>query len=240
MQNNFKTLLLLGRPGSGKSEIIDFLKRVPKSERSDQLHIGDFVEIDDFPMLWAWFEQDDMLVEMGQKRLFTDENRYFKFHFLWNLLIERISHEFSKFTRDNPNYENQNTVILEFSRGSEHGGYKEAFKHLSPQILENLVILYNDVSWEESLRKNKKRYNPEKPDSILEHGLSDQKLEKLYKKVDWQELASGSEGYLEIKNFKVPFVNFNNENDITSSSDEVLHSHLKSSLDKLWNLYQNK
>ncbi len=48
MKNNFYVLLIIGRPASGKSEIIDFLKRVPADERREALHIGNFVEIDDF------------------------------------------------------------------------------------------------------------------------------------------------------------------------------------------------
>ncbi len=41
-----------------------------------------------------------------------------------------------------------------------------------------------------SLRKNRKRFNSYRPDGILEHSLSDEKLERLYKKEDWTELAA--------------------------------------------------
>ena len=240
MKNNFETVLIIGRPASGKSEIIDFLKRVPKENRLNDLHIGDFVEIDDFPMLWTWMEEDDILVEMGHPRLHIDDNRYFKHNYLWNLLIKRICLENSKFLRDNPGYQDENTIILEFSRGSQHGGYKDALQHIDEEILSNMVIFFNDVSWEESLRKNRKRFNPEKPDSILEHGLSDKKLEHLYKEIDWKEITSEPKGYIEIKNIKVPFIAFDNESDITSSSDEVLGAHLKAALGELWELNQTK
>ena len=33
------------------------------------------------------------------------------------------------------------------------------------------------VSFAESLRKNRKRFNPERPDSILEHAVDEKKLE---------------------------------------------------------------
>ncbi len=240
MKNNFETILIIGRPASGKSEIIDFLKRVPKEKRLSDLHIGDFVEIDDFPMLWTWMEEDDILEEMGQPRLHIDENRYFIHNYFWNLLIKRICLENSKFLRDNPGYQDENTIILEFSRGSQHGGYKDALQHIDEEILSNMVIFFNDVSWEESLRKNRKRFNPEKPDSILEHGLSDKKMEYLYKEIDWKEITIEPKGYIEIKNVKVPFIAFDNESDITSSGDEVLGTHLKSVFEELWELHLTK
>ena len=240
MKNNFDTLLIIGRPASGKSEIIDFLKRVPTLERRTELHVGDFIEIDDFTMLWTWLEEDNILEQLGFERLHTDENNFFKHQYLWNLLIKRVCLEYSKFTRDNPGYQEQNTVILEFSRGKQHGGYKEAFNYIDPDILTNMAILFNDVSWEESFRKNKKRYNPDRPDSILEHGLSDEKMKFLYKEVDWIEITHEKSGYLDIQNVKVPFIVFDNEADITSSGDEVLRSHLGSALGELWELYQTK
>jgi len=42
-------------------------------------------------------------------------------------------------------------------------------------MLKSAAILYVNVSFSESLRKNRKRFNPNKPDSILEHGLPDEK-----------------------------------------------------------------
>jgi len=34
--------------------------------------------------------------------------------------------------------------------------------------------IYIDVTWEESLRKNRLRFNPQRPDSVLEHSLPDE------------------------------------------------------------------
>lgn len=47
----FEILLLIGRLAAGKSEIIDYLKSTPLDERIDRFHIGNFDEIDDFPMV---------------------------------------------------------------------------------------------------------------------------------------------------------------------------------------------
>ncbi|MDH7514688.1 MAG: hypothetical protein QHI48_02265 [Bacteroidota bacterium] len=209
-QHCFDVIILIGRPASGKSEIIDYLKKTPYEERLRRFGIGHFDEIDDFPMLWAWFEEDAILERiLGKPRLHTDARGYFLHRYFWDLLIERISLEYDKLMRD-PSYHEKRTTVIEFSRGTEHGGYAAAFPHLSPRILERAVIVYVDVTYEESLRKNRRRFNPARPDSILEHGLPDEKLERLYKEVDWEEIASASPTHIDVKGILVPYVVFHN------------------------------
>jgi len=226
----FKTLLLIARPAAGKSEVINYLKHTPVEERIERFHIGSFTEIDDFPMLWAWFEEDALLERMGYPRLHTDSEGYFTEVYLWDLLIERIGLEYQKLMRDFSG----DTVIIEFSRGAEHGGFRRAFEHLSDQILEHLAILYIDVPWEESLRKNRRRFNPDRPDSILEHGLPDEKLERLYKETDWPELIQNNPDFLTIKGYEVPCVVFDNADDVTTGQGAELGERLEKVLQTLW------
>jgi hypothetical protein len=129
------------------------------------------------------------------------------------------------------------TTIIEFSRGKEHGGYRSAFSHLPLTLIEKSAVLYLDVSWEESLRKNRKRFNPEKPDSILEHSLPDSKLERLYKEVDWEEFRGSDSSYLTVKGARVPYVVFDNNDDVTTQRGEGLGSRLEGSMQKLWSIY---
>jgi hypothetical protein len=154
------------------------------------------------------------------------------------LLIERISLEYQKRIRDNNNYHQHSTTVVEFARGTEHGGYRQAFRHLSDQILERAGILYVQVSFAESLRKNRKRFNPERPDSILEHAVDEKKLETLYRHDDWQELISQTESgdYLTIRDWKVPQVVFENEDDVTTGGGEALETRLEAALSRLWEI----
>lgn len=241
MENNcFKLLLLLARPAAGKSEIINYLRNIPVRERLEQYHIGNFHELDDFPMLWAWFEEDQILEKMGKNRLHSDSQGYFLHPYFWNVLIERLNLDYKKILRDLQFSKDGHTVLMEFSRGSEHGGYQEAFKHLAPELLKDMAIIYLYVPWEESLRKNRRRFNPQKPDSILEHGLSDEKLEKLYRQNDWIELTNNSPDFLNIQGINVPYCVFENSNDITSIGGELLGCQLTTCLDHLWGLYAHK
>lgn len=238
-KNTFDIILLIARPAAGKSEIIDYLRRTPQKKRAERFHVREFEVLDDFPMIWAWFEEDDLLEKMGHPRLHTDHQGIFLHRYLWDLLIERIGSVYQKKLRDIPNYEELFTAIVEFSRGTEHGGYRSAFSHLPPQMLEKTAVLYIDVSWEESLRKNRKRFNPEKPDSILEHGIEDWKMERLYKEDDWSEVNQADPKYLTIQGIRVPYIVFDNADDVTTQRGVALGERLEQTLSKLWTLYKN-
>jgi hypothetical protein len=234
MKEIFEKIIILGRPASGKSEILDYLKRTHNEERKERFHIGKMVELDDFPMLWTWFEEDAILEKiMNKSRIHTTPDGYFLHDYMWHLLIERISLDYTKSLRDD---DGNITRLIEFSRGSEHGGYKEAFKHLSEELLKNSSLLYVNIPYEESLRKNRKRFNPDRPDSILEHGLPDEKLERLYKEVDWEDVSAGSNTKININGIYIPFVVFENMPSKTDD-DELLGPALDDVFSRLWNLY---
>jgi len=237
MADIFQKIILLGRPASGKSEVINYVKNSTDEERSKRFHLGRIREIDDFPMLWTWFEEDAILEKkFGKPRIHTTPDGYFIEEYLWHLLIERISMDYGKLIRDHSDFHNEGTALIEFSRGTEHGGYKEAFKHLSPEVLKNAALVYINVPFEESLRKNRKRFNPNKPDSILEHGLPDAKLEKMYKEVDFEEVSKNSKTHININGIEIPYVIFEN---MPSKTDdpEILGPALDEVFGRLWKLY---
>jgi hypothetical protein len=174
---------------------------------------------------------------MGYPRLHSDEQHYFLGEHLWNVLIERINLEYAKKLRDEGDYHQHKTTVIEFARGSAHGGFKQAFQYLSREIVERMAILYINVSWEESLRKNRARFNPERPDSILEHGLSDEKMEALYHHVDWAEFSAADPKFIVSQGVKVPYVVFENEDDVTTEGCEALSERLEKTFGRLWDLY---
>lgn len=237
MANTFPILIINARPAAGKSEIIDFLNHIPANERKERFHIHQFTVFDDFPILWSWFEEDAILENMGYPRLHTNGEGYFHEEYLWHLLVELLCLQYEKCLRDYTNYHNTHTAVIEFSRGSEHGGYRAAYQHLSPAILSKASILYIDVSYKESLRKNRVRYNPNRPDSILEHALDDTKMEKLYRDDDWHQLVHTDKNYLLIKGIKIPYAIFPNEDDVTTDRGPSLEVRLERILGQLWLTY---
>jgi len=239
MKKHFEIIILVGRPAAGKSEVIDYLKKTAVDERLKRFHVNNFEEIDDFPMLWTWFEEDAILEKiMNKPRIHSDSDGYFLHNYQWNLLIERISFEYEKKLRDE-GYADNTTTILEFSRGSEHGGYETAFRSLSDDILKKACVLYIDVPYEESLRKNRRRFNPDRPDSILEHGLPDEKVERLYKEVDWENFKGKDPEYICFGDHKIPYAVLNNMPEVT-----IYPEKLGPALDKcftdLWKIKNKK
>jgi hypothetical protein len=191
-------------------------------------------------MLWTWFEEDAILEKLGHPRLHTDTEENFLNLYQWDLLIRRINLEYEKLLRDDPGFHHRSTLIIEFARGSSHGGFTRAFQHLSEKIASHLAILYIDVSWEESLRKNRARFNPERPDSILEHGLSDEKMESLYKESDWDQISTGDPANIDIQGIPVPYIVFENEDDVTSQGGDLLAARLEEKLSTLFQRYNDR
>jgi hypothetical protein len=210
MSDTFEVVILTGRPAAGKSEVIDYLKKTPVDERRRRFHIGEFEEIDDFPMIWERFEDDDIHERHGKPRVYTTSDYYFLDPYLWNFLIEKMNLVFAKKLAADPDWTRKRTAIFEFARGGENG-LTEAFATLSDEVLRRAGVVYIRVSYEESARKNRRRFRPELADSILYHSLPDEKMEYYYKINDWPKLAKGSEGRLTVRGHRVPFAVFDNE-----------------------------
>jgi hypothetical protein len=231
---HFDILILIARPAAGKSEVIKYLSELAADTRKKEFHLGDLVVLDDFPMLWRWFEEDALLAKMGMARLYTDENGYFTDNSYWHLLIRLIDLDYKKLVTKEPAFHEKGSVIIEFSRGSEHGGYREALAQIPAEMLARASILYVSVPFEESYRKNRRRYNPENADSILEHSVPDEKMQKLYAEDDWQVLTKDSPGFLTVNGVQVPYVTFENSDDVTTRGGKELEVRLKDAIDQLW------
>ncbi|MGD0483607.1 MAG: hypothetical protein ABSB58_03020 [Gemmatimonadales bacterium] len=235
MSERFETIILVGRPAAGKSEVLDFLKKVVPAERERRFHIRFLAEIDDFPMVWETFEIDDCLQKLGQPRVFTDTDYFFLGDHVWDLFIERINLEFRKRLTTDPEYTERNTVLVEFARGGDDA-FGHAFSLLSDDILKRAGIVYVNVSYEESLRKNRRRFDPKRPDSILHHSLNDAKMERYYRTNDWERLTGGKKaGRIPVRGFEVPFAVFDNEPEQTNDPAK-LGPALEETLGKLWAL----
>jgi hypothetical protein len=233
MSDTFPVLILIGRPAAGKSEIIDYLKKMPDGARCAKLHIAPFVEIDDFVWVWQIFEDDLVWERLGRERLLTDKNLYFKDPFVWNFLIGKINLQFEKILARDPDFLCAHTILIEFSRGGENG-FAQAFSYLSDDILKRAAVVYVNVSYEESVRRNRRRARPGQEDSILYHSLSDDKMATYYRLDDWEKLSGGqNQGIIEVRGHRLPFVVFQNEPELTDDAAR-LGPALEKVLGKLW------
>jgi hypothetical protein len=229
---HFPIVIITGRPAAGKSEVIDYLKNCEAQERERRFHIGQFEELDDFVYVWETFETDDILSRYGKPRLWTDSRYYFTDPFIWNLYIERINLEYRKKLARDASYHERMTTLVEFARGGGDGIH-EALRHLHEEVLSRAVLLYIRVSYDESVRKNRRRARKGMEDSILYHSLPDEKMEFYYRVNDWEALAARDPEVIEVNGFRVPYAVFENEPEKTLDP-ALLGAELERVTAKLW------
>jgi thymidylate kinase len=236
-EETLDVLLLLGRPASGKSEFIDFMTHISSDHRAREFFIAPFQIIDDFPILWDLFQQDDVWESVGRGRLFSrrsDGNYAVTEDSVWGFLIEQIK----KRVLASPSFTSSNrrqTLIIEFSRGGS-SGYQDALTRLSPAILERAVALYVSVSFEESWRRNIARYDAKKRDGILTHSVPREEMERTYGTDDWHTLSEGPHGLLRIGDIDIPYATMSNEPE--SKVPDVLAERYRAALGPLFALRQ--
>jgi hypothetical protein len=150
------------------------------------------------------------------------------------LYIERINLEYRKKLARNESYHDKITTLIEFARGGENG-ISEALNYLHEDILKKATLLYIKVSYEESVRKNRRRAKPGMEDSILYHSLPDEKMEFYYKTNDWEKIEKKNPDFIEVKGFKIPYAVFENEPEKTLDKN-LIAQELEKATTKLWNL----
>ncbi len=95
MKEVFETVLLLGLPASGKSEIRRFLANVEEDKLRKDFHIGKTIHMDDFPYVYLMRKIDSELDKIGEKRIFADsEELPFKDPRDWGTLIHLLDEDY--------------------------------------------------------------------------------------------------------------------------------------------------
>ena len=231
----FEFLLLLGRPACGKSELIDYMLHVRPALRAQRYHLGDLRIVDDFAFLWQRFEEDDARVALGLPRLYSQPaDTGYRVHgdLVWDALIDDINSALTRSLSQPPDPDL--TTVIEFSRGRTVG-YGRALDRLDKRLPARAAILYLEVSFEESWRRNLARYDAARRSGILTHSVPRSEMERTYLTDDWSPLTGGRrEGHLRVGAVDVPFVTMNNEPESTDAA--VLGARYGAALDSLWRL----
>ncbi|MEN6369541.1 MAG: hypothetical protein ABFD77_07590 [Thermotogota bacterium] len=234
----FDVLLLLGRPASGKSEFIDFMSRLPADERARRHHLGPLDVIDDFPILWQKFEEDDAWERLGRPRLHSrraNGNYAVADDAIWEFLIDRINAAARE--RLARRGGSPGTLLIEFSRGGVRG-YADAFAALSDDLLPRAAVLYVSVSFEESWRRNLARYDEKRRSGILTHSVPREEMERTYGTDDWARFAPGESGLLEVRGHRIPYVTMGNEPE--STDPRILGPRYGRALDLVFALWERR
>lgn len=232
MSNHFPILIITGRPAAGKSEVIDFLKNCDPIVRLEKYHIANFEELDDFAYVWETFELDDLMTQMGKERVWSDEKYWFKDPYIWDLYIKRLALDYSKKIVKDPGYHDKKTTLVEFARGGGQAIH-HALSFLSDEMIAKASLLYIRVTYEESVRKNRRRARKGEEDSILYHSLPDEKMEFYYKTNDWDQLEAKDPNFIEVKGHKIPYAVFENMPEKTHDP-KLIDAELARATQNLW------
>jgi hypothetical protein len=232
MNHHFPILILTGRPASGKSEIIDFLKKCDPIVRLERFHIANFDELDDFLYVWETFELDDLMTQMGKERVWTDERYWFKDPYIWDLYMKRLALDYRKKVVKDPAYHDRKTSLVEFARGGD-GAIQHALTSLSDEMLGKAALLYIRVDYEESARKNRRRARKGEEDSVLYHSLPDEKMAFYYRTNDWDQIEARDASFIEVRGHRIPYAVFENMPEKTLNP-ELIAAELERATSKLW------
>ncbi len=116
MNNNlFKTVLLVALPASGKSEVRHFMANIDPKRLEEEFHIGDNLQLDDFPYVHFMRCIDGELEKLGLDPIFYPGQNPFINNKDWGTLVELLNEDYhdllnrKKVTTDN-------TAIYMFDR----------------------------------------------------------------------------------------------------------------------------
>jgi hypothetical protein len=238
MAATFDHLYILGRPAAGKSEFMDFMKRVPDGERAGRFRIGRFVELDDFVWLWEKFREDDIWEKVLGRRLYSSryEGQYnMEDARLFDFLIEKLNREVLENYLPRGDFYADGTLFIEFSRGGETP-YSGALAGFDPKVLSRAAILYIEVSREESFRRNEARYREKLKHTVLAHKCPEPNMKRFYSDDDWPAITKGKRsGTISVNGVEIPFATMNNEPESTDPA--VLGLRYGAALEGLWGIY---
>jgi len=162
-------VFLIGRPGCGKSIVYKLLSERLRARG----YRGELMRIDDFPILKRIFEQD---VEQKRHRRFPEGGMKVTDDRVWDDLSMALNEQALKLQSPN------RLLFIEFSRDS----YVRAFRHFSPEVMRDSVILYIDAPFDLCLERNDRRAREEK--GLDAHLVSREEMELTYMHDDHGEL----------------------------------------------------
>ncbi len=139
-EKNFKTVLLLGLPASGKSEIREFINN-NNQQHITTLHFGENLQLDDFPYVHFFSRIDEELVKYGQKRVFYSEQDPFIDDRDWGTLVNLLNDDYhllkekKKIITDTP----VTYLFDRIQKASEKVGIKRDLFDYTDDVFNNIV-----------------------------------------------------------------------------------------------------
>ena len=102
MKKLLDTVLLLALPASGKSEVRRFMEHLTKKQCENDMHMGETLQLDDYPYVHFMHRIDDELYKLGWHYIFyKGATRPFKDPMEWSTLIELLNEDYEDLVNSN-------------------------------------------------------------------------------------------------------------------------------------------
>ncbi|MBO5565203.1 MAG: hypothetical protein J5935_06270 [Lachnospiraceae bacterium] len=95
MSTVFSTVLLVALPASGKSEVRNFLSHIEPERLKEEFHIGENLQLDDFPYVFMMRRIDEELQKLGHPGLYYLDGDTFTHNEDWGTLIHLLNEDFA-------------------------------------------------------------------------------------------------------------------------------------------------
>ena len=90
----FKTVLLIALPASGKSKVRHFMANIEPERLENEFHIGDNLQLDDFPYVHFMRCIDDEMVKLGKDPIFYPGQNPFINNYDWGTLVHLLNEDY--------------------------------------------------------------------------------------------------------------------------------------------------
>lgn len=154
------TILLLALPASGKSEVRKYIAHLSPQARRSDFHMGDSVQLDDFPYVHLARRIDDELVKLGESRIyFKAPDRSFVDPYSWGTLIQLLNEDYDDLVHKRFQNPTSAAELLfdRLNRAAERADSKSHLKHLS-DATRGKVALALEAEARDLLQKKQSNY----------------------------------------------------------------------------------
>jgi hypothetical protein len=139
-------------------------------EKLKQHGVGkEYPRVDDFPKLWAIFQNDEKTGKWQRCRKTPDGGYKVTDDTVWDEILQQVNNDLLKF-------DPEEIVFVEFSRSS----YLSALKNFQEKVLKNSVIVYIDCDFETCWARNVERHKKSVAAGTDDHLVSREEMEKTY------------------------------------------------------------
>lgn len=141
-QEAFDIILLIALPASGKSEVRHYMASVPPERLKKEFHIGENLQLDDFPYVFMMRRMDEELEKLKEPRLFYPANFLPFFDGRdWGTLVHLLNEDFRDM-RAHRTVVTDSAAELLFDRvdtAAQQAGIPPRLALLTPEIRKKLA-----------------------------------------------------------------------------------------------------